>query len=228
MAIRKNKKRIDPRYFLNETTHRDLNENLEVEKNIEQISALIAKNEMDVSNSSNIDDHWNGIGRANIAQGPYEMMFMTKLDATQYQGGRNNPRVLQLRAALREACRGMPDTIVGFDRDSRLGLVTGHPRFQSVDDMVSLASFLENTTLPEIPLEFDFYKVRYQMNGLPCNRQAPSGYPGWISGVNMQGPTRSYGYSLDLIQKSATANHRNEELIEAALLNTETEKMCKG
>jgi len=27
MAIRKNKKRIDPRYFLHETTHRDLNEN---------------------------------------------------------------------------------------------------------------------------------------------------------------------------------------------------------
>jgi len=26
MAIRKNKKRIDPRYFLNETTHRDLDE----------------------------------------------------------------------------------------------------------------------------------------------------------------------------------------------------------
>jgi len=26
MAIRKNKKRIDPRYFLHETTHRDLNE----------------------------------------------------------------------------------------------------------------------------------------------------------------------------------------------------------
>lgn len=28
MAIRKNKKRIDPRYFLNETTHRDLDEGL--------------------------------------------------------------------------------------------------------------------------------------------------------------------------------------------------------
>ena len=26
MAIRKNKKRIDPRYFLNETTYRDLDE----------------------------------------------------------------------------------------------------------------------------------------------------------------------------------------------------------
>jgi|TARA_R110000824_G_scaffold270312_1_gene458737 hypothetical protein len=29
MAIRKNKKRIDPRYFLNETTYRDLNEGIE-------------------------------------------------------------------------------------------------------------------------------------------------------------------------------------------------------
>ena len=30
MAIRKNKKRIDPRYFLNETTYRDLEENIDL------------------------------------------------------------------------------------------------------------------------------------------------------------------------------------------------------
>jgi len=33
MAIRKNKKRIDPRYFLNETTYRDLNETVGLEDN---------------------------------------------------------------------------------------------------------------------------------------------------------------------------------------------------
>ena len=33
MAIRKNKKRIDPRYFLHETTYRDLNENVEMDLN---------------------------------------------------------------------------------------------------------------------------------------------------------------------------------------------------
>ena len=31
MARRKNKKRIDPRYFLNETTYRDLDENQQLE-----------------------------------------------------------------------------------------------------------------------------------------------------------------------------------------------------
>ena len=33
MAIRKNKKRIDPRYFLHETTYRDLNETVGLEDN---------------------------------------------------------------------------------------------------------------------------------------------------------------------------------------------------
>jgi hypothetical protein len=234
MAIRKNKKRIDPRYFLHETTYRDLNESPEIDKNIDQISALITKNEIDVSDDNASSDHWNGIGRANLTQGPYEMMLITKLDAEEYKGGRNDPRVLQLADALRKATSHMSYTRVGLDRQSRLGLVTGHPGWQSVDDMVSLATAIAKDILPKIldeqqqPLELDFYKVRYQMNGLPCKRQAPPGYPGWISGVNMQGQHRSYGYALELIQISATATHRNEELIKAALLDAETEKMCKG
>ncbi len=37
MAIRKNKKRIDPRYFLNETTHRGLSENQQAEALLQRL-----------------------------------------------------------------------------------------------------------------------------------------------------------------------------------------------
>ena len=43
MAIRKNKKRIDPRYFLHETTYRDLNESLALDQQYEKpISKLVS------------------------------------------------------------------------------------------------------------------------------------------------------------------------------------------
>jgi hypothetical protein len=43
MAIRKNKKRIDPRYFLDETTHRDLNEELDAKQAQNAVGIVLTK-----------------------------------------------------------------------------------------------------------------------------------------------------------------------------------------
>ena len=57
MAIRKNKKRIDPRYFLNETTYRDLNEGIEA--NLAKYFVDGGLNGWDDATAKEVYDQWS-------------------------------------------------------------------------------------------------------------------------------------------------------------------------
>tara|TARA_Y100000310_G_scaffold299725_1_gene334813 strand:+ start:250 stop:549 length:300 start_codon:yes stop_codon:yes gene_type:complete len=67
MAIRKNKKRIDPRYFLHETTYRDLDEQGEPSPVFDQISQAINNKDAQTATqmlSGILDDANQGDGNA--------------------------------------------------------------------------------------------------------------------------------------------------------------------
>ena len=71
MAIRKNKKRIDPRYFLNETAYRD-----EIEEGPNPMGtrepdprSINTRQKMDVSESE-LADQWNNLMQTVIKQVP--------------------------------------------------------------------------------------------------------------------------------------------------------------
>tara|TARA_B100001094_G_scaffold133381_1_gene129233 strand:- start:195 stop:890 length:696 start_codon:yes stop_codon:yes gene_type:complete len=230
MARRKNTKRIDPRYFLNETAYRDINEAPEFDQRLEQLSALISKNEVNGIGDNPASPDWSGVPRANTKQGPYELRIVTNVK-------KDDPNAAEARQALKKETSHMKDTIVDFDRSGRLSLVTGHPNFQGADNMANLASSVINEHLPAADASLAFYTIRYNIGGLPCGRGVPAGYPGWLAGNTSSMTTianagGSAGYSLNLIQTDSSGNPsgpgRNEDMIKAALLHAELKKMCKG
>ena len=76
MAIRKNKKRIDPRYFLHETTYRDLNEDICDPKppticaKVKQVNDILAKIPSSTGSSANMYIELVSTGDGRPGEGP--------------------------------------------------------------------------------------------------------------------------------------------------------------
>ena len=86
MAIRKNKKRIDPRYFLDETTHRDLNEELDAKKAQNAVGIVLTK----LKDAAPQGFIYSGIASVDPRTGKIGVRISPKATFVSHPGGTSN------------------------------------------------------------------------------------------------------------------------------------------